>query len=63
MATLTDSEVTEDHPLLGMLQYIRDLSVKGGRSSTRAAEPGVCAPDYCLQRDPCRKHVREDPEM
>jgi len=65
LAAFRDSEVTEDHPLLGMLQYIRDLSVKvvDLRLEPLSQESVRRIIGDTLHRDPCSKRVREDPEM
>jgi len=60
-----DSEVTEDHPLIGMLQYMRDLSVPVvdihlhplNQKSVRRIIGDT------LHRNPDSRRVRDDPEM
>lgn len=60
-----DSEVTEDHPLMGMLQYMRETSVKVvdihlqplSQDSVRRIIGET------LHRDANSKRVKEDPEM
>ncbi|KAA8904409.1 hypothetical protein FN846DRAFT_779701 [Sphaerosporella brunnea] len=65
LCAFRDSEVDEDHPLLAMLQYMRDLSVRVvdlyleplSQDSVRRIIGDT------LHRDPDSKRVREDPEM
>jgi osomolarity two-component system sensor histidine kinase CHK1 len=65
LCAFRDSEIDEDHPLLAMLQYMRDLSVRVvdlhleplSQESVRRIIGDT------LLRDPDSKRVREDPEM